>query len=100
MLLLTELVTNAVRHSGAGDGAPIQLVIREHTESLHCEVTDPGDGFDRPDEVEPDHSQTGGLGLVLVDRLSREWGTRRTADGSQVWFVLAHDREEWRAQSA
>ena len=100
MLLITEVVTNAVRHSGAADGAPIQVDIREHNDSLRIEVVDPGSGFDRPDEVNPDHRTTGGLGLVLVDRLAREWGTRQTAAGSHVWFVLAHDRGEWRAQSA
>ncbi len=100
MLLLTELVTNAVRHSGAAEGAPIQVDIRERGESVRVEVVDPGAGFERPDEVVPDHETTGGLGLVLVDRLSREWGTRQTAAGSHVWFVLAHDRGEWRAQSA
>ena len=37
----------------------------------------------------PDLTKTGGLGLVLVDRLSRAWGTRRTGKGSLVWFELA-----------
>jgi hypothetical protein len=34
---------------------------------------------------------------VLVDRLSRSWGTRRTTRGWAVWFELGHDRDEWRA---
>jgi hypothetical protein len=59
-------------------------------------VTDPGNGFDRPDVLEPDHSRTGGLGLVLVDRLAQTWGTSRTESGSIVWFEVARDRREWR----
>ena len=100
MLLLSELVTNAVRHSGAGHGAPIHIEIREGDDSVHVVVTDAGDGFDRPDRLEPDLSRTGGLGLVLVDRLARAWGTRQTAEGSLVWFELAHDRDEWRQDAS
>jgi anti-sigma regulatory factor (Ser/Thr protein kinase) len=96
LLLLTEVVTNAVRHSGATQGDPIQIAMNENHDCVRVEVTDPGDGFQPPDRLVPDLSKTGGLGLVLVDRLSRAWGTRRTARGALVWFELAHDRDEWR----
>ena len=89
MLLLTELVTNAVLHSGARKGDAIQIDMRERRESVYVIVTDPGHGFERPRHLEPDHSSPGGLGLVLVDRLARAWGTRRTSSGSTVWFELA-----------
>jgi signal transduction histidine kinase len=89
LLLLTEVVTNAVRHSGAREGVPIDVHLHERTDSVRIEVTDPGAGFDRPDRVVPDLDTTGGLGLVLVDRMSRAWGTRRSAAGSHVWFELA-----------
>jgi anti-sigma regulatory factor (Ser/Thr protein kinase) len=96
LLLLTEIVTNAVRHSGAVKGDPIEIDMREQRDCVRVEVTDPGRGFERPDRLVPDLTRTGGLGLVLVDRLSRKWGTRRTKKGSLVWFELAHDRDEWR----
>jgi anti-sigma regulatory factor (Ser/Thr protein kinase) len=98
LLLLTEVVTNSVRHSGASDGDPIEIELRERADAVYVVVTDPGDGFARPRRLEPDHSTTGGLGLVLVDRLAREWGTERTKRGWAVWFELGHDREEWRAE--
>jgi anti-sigma regulatory factor (Ser/Thr protein kinase) len=100
LLLLSELVTNAVRHSGAAAGAAIQIELREKRDCVHVVVTDAGAGFERPRRLEPDLSRTGGLGLVLVDRLSRSWGTRRTAKGSVVWFNLAHDRQEWREDAS
>jgi anti-sigma regulatory factor (Ser/Thr protein kinase) len=100
LLLLTEVVTNSVRHSGAANGTAIQIEMREDDDSVHVSVTDVGDGFDRPRLLKPDLSRTGGLGLVLVDRLSRAWGTRRTATGSLVWFELAHDRDEWRLDAS
>jgi anti-sigma regulatory factor (Ser/Thr protein kinase) len=96
LLLLSEVVTNAVRHSGAIKGDPIRIAMSETRDCVRVEVTDPGDGFAKPARLAPDLSKTGGLGLVLVDRLSRAWGTRRTSKGSLVWFELAHDRTEWR----
>jgi anti-sigma regulatory factor (Ser/Thr protein kinase) len=98
LLLLTEVVTNAVRHSGAKDGDPIEVDVREGADGLRVVVTDPGIGFQRPASLVPDHSTPGGLGLILVDRLARSWGTHRTKEGWSVWFELAHDRNEWRAE--
>jgi len=89
LLLLTELVTNAVRHSGARHGDPIEIEMHEQPDCVRVEVTDPGAGFDPPHKPVPDFTRTGGLGLVLVDRLSRAWGTRQAAGGSTVWFELA-----------
>jgi anti-sigma regulatory factor (Ser/Thr protein kinase) len=100
LLLLSELVTNAVRHSGAAAGAAIEIDMRERRDSVEVVVTDAGEGFVRPQRLEPDLSRTGGLGLVLLDRLSRSWGTRRTAGGSAVWFELARDRTEWREDAS
>jgi anti-sigma regulatory factor (Ser/Thr protein kinase) len=94
LLLLTEVVTNAVRHSGAARGEPIQIALNESRDCVRVEVTDAGHGFERPRRLEPDLRKTGGLGLVLVDRLSRAWGTRKTSTGSLVWFELDHDRGE------
>jgi len=99
LLLLTEVVTNAVRHSGATKGDPIRVALSENRDCIRAEVTDPGTGFAKPERLVPDLTRTGGLGLVLVDRLSRAWGTRKTPRGWLVWFELAHDRNEWRGDA-
>lgn len=90
MLLLTEIVTNAVLHSGARAGQPIEIDLRERTGSVYVVVSDPGDGFERPRDLDPDLSTPGGLGLVLVDRLARAWGTNRVDGRSTVWFELSY----------
>jgi anti-sigma regulatory factor (Ser/Thr protein kinase) len=84
-LLVTEVVTNAVRH-GAGDSIRIQL---DSTASggLRCEVIDAGSGFVPPREPRPHDDRAGGWGLMLLDRLSDAWGVH--AGSTHVWFELA-----------
>jgi hypothetical protein len=55
---------------------------------LRVSVTDRGPGFDgqgREDGRPPD---SGGFGLLLVDRLARRWGIARTHEATTVWFEL------------
>jgi signal transduction histidine kinase len=83
-LLLSEVVTNAVRH---GEGATIRVRLDAGTTGrLRCEVTDDGHGF-VPTARDKPATDVGGWGLQLVENLSQRWGVR---DGSTlVWFELA-----------
>ena len=88
LLLLTELVTNAVRHGGAGDGLPVEVVVARLPGGVRVAVTDPGAGFEwrRPQTTRmPAES---GYGLQLVDRMARRWGIERGEDFTTVWFEL------------
>jgi anti-sigma regulatory factor (Ser/Thr protein kinase) len=85
LLVVTELVANAVRHSR--DGA-IGLEVELDDELARVEVTDPGDGFDPPEKPRSAYPERGGFGLVLVDRLARRWGVRRDRDSTVVWSEL------------
>ena len=88
-LLISELVTNSVRHSGAAAGE--QLTIRVGLAQAWCrvEVEDPGhDGViaARP----PDPVQGSGMGLNLVQMLSERWGLERAREGgTRVWAQLS-----------
>ena len=85
-LLVSELVTNSVRHSDGGSGGIVGLDVRVDPERLRVEVTDPGDGFEprpRSDSLDVE----GGWGLYLVDTLSTRWGVAR-AKGTNVWFEI------------
>jgi anti-sigma regulatory factor (Ser/Thr protein kinase) len=85
-LLVSEVVTNAVRHSGSPDGTLIDLEISAHGESVRVEVVDGGRGF-TPRARTAGQSRASGWGLHLVDRLAQRWGVERTPR-PRVWFEL------------
>ncbi|GAA4219538.1 hypothetical protein GCM10023075_03750 [Streptosporangium album] len=85
-LLVSELVTNALLH---GWGEPL-LTLSSQGDMLRCEVEDENPVLLRAEE-EPGNDE-GGRGLLLVDLLSRSWGTghtRRGRVGKVVWFELS-----------
>jgi LytS/YehU family sensor histidine kinase len=85
-LLVSELVTNSVRHGQPDRTKGIDLRVTSTHEHVHVEVIDHGVGFEPPrPAVEPGSSATGGWGLFLTDRLAFDWGVE--SDGSTcVWF--------------
>jgi anti-sigma regulatory factor (Ser/Thr protein kinase) len=88
LLLVSELVTNSVQHSGVPEGEDI--VVRLHLWRGVCrlEVEDPGcEGMIAP---QPAELRTGsGMGLNLVAALSERWGVVRSAEGpTRVWAQL------------
>jgi len=85
-LLVSELVTNSVRHAGLGSGDQIRLEIVMGADALRVEVLDPGSGF-VPREPSPDMERGGGWGLYLVEELADRWGVE-TQVGTRVWFEL------------
>ncbi|MBU7599199.1 serine/threonine-protein phosphatase [Streptomyces sp. P38-E01] len=80
-LLVSELVTNALRH---GSGTIRLRLLLDHT--LVCEVWDTGQV--QPRRRRAMDTDEGGRGLQLVELLSQRWGSRRTPDGKAVWFEL------------
>ncbi|MFF1319963.1 ATP-binding SpoIIE family protein phosphatase [Streptomyces chartreusis] len=85
-LMVSELVTNAVRHS---HGRPVELrLVRGDT--LLCEVDD--DDHDLPTLLSAGPLDDAGRGLRVVSMLAREWGTSRTSGGKTVWFELTLPR--------
>lgn len=85
-LLLSEIVTNAVRHAGSPRGAKIGLAVSVAHDVVRAEVTDRGGGFDpRPRDLP--RTDAGGWGLHLVDRLATRWGVDR-GEPARVWFEI------------
>jgi anti-sigma regulatory factor (Ser/Thr protein kinase) len=82
-LLVSELVTNAVRHA---EGAAVRLIVSMTAGVLRVEVHDPGRGFDvKPPPDDP--FRASGWGLVLVAQLSDRWGVD-VAPRTRVWFEM------------
>ena len=87
MLLTSELVTNAVRHSG-----PPRRVVLSCPDPSHVrvEVTDSGKG--RPVLSSFGPTRESGRGLSLVEHLADSWGHEATTEGKRIWFVLPRPR--------
>jgi len=85
-LLVTELVSNSVRHGCSDRSNEIDLVVRASPHKLRVVVEDSGVGFAASDRPSRGAGESG-WGLHLVERLSRRWGVER--DGTtRVWFEL------------
>jgi len=84
-LVVSELVTNAIRH-GAG---PITLSLSGAADGIRVGVDDRGSG--RPTPRVASVRAPGGRGLRLVDRLSSDWGvdSHSEGEGKTVWAVVA-----------
>jgi anti-sigma regulatory factor (Ser/Thr protein kinase) len=85
-LLVTELVTNGVRHGS--ERGPVTVSVVAGDEKVRVEVSDCGRGFSPPAAPMPRDDGSGGWGLQLVDRVATTWGVE-VDDKTRVWLELA-----------
>jgi anti-sigma regulatory factor (Ser/Thr protein kinase) len=91
-LLVSELVTNALRHADLGDDDKIVLAMDVRDDAVRVEVRDSGKGFEPPGELTGDPERIEGWGLYLVSTLADRWGVE--GDGAtRVWFELDRSPE-------
>ena len=90
-LIVTELVTNGVRHGG-GD---IAVHAALNADSLFVDVVDQGPGFE-PGAGEPGFDAVGGWGLSLVAAEASRWGL--TKPPTRVWFEIERSAAPIRSQ--
>ena len=83
-LLVSELVTNAVRHGASDPHESILLHARRTDGAIRVEVCDEGHGWDSEPE-QGDLLEPGGHGLLLVETLAERWGTNAGSPNC-VWF--------------
>lgn len=83
LLLLSEVVANAVRHGSPPITAEVECI---EAAELQIRVTD-GNPYP-PQPRTADLLDGGGRGLHLVDMLSLDWGVDPTTNGKVVWFRL------------
>jgi anti-sigma regulatory factor (Ser/Thr protein kinase)/PAS domain-containing protein len=85
-LIVSELVTNAIRYAGGPIG--LRLV---KDRRLVCEVSDPSQA--QPHLRRARMSDEGGRGLFLIAQIADRWGSRYTADGKTIWTEQAYPAE-------
>jgi anti-sigma regulatory factor (Ser/Thr protein kinase) len=97
-LLVSELVTNSVKHAQVSEDDSIMLEVRMVDDVVRVEVRDHGPGFEPPAVSPPDDADAG-WGLFLVQQLADEWGVERSRQA--VWFQIdCSQRGEGAAQTA
>jgi anti-sigma regulatory factor (Ser/Thr protein kinase) len=91
-LLVSELVTNSVRHAQVSAGEPLRLSASLREATLRLELWDNGTGGAVIRRIPERRVQaTGGYGLSLVEELSNHWGVERDPEGTTVWLELLGD---------
>jgi anti-sigma regulatory factor (Ser/Thr protein kinase) len=84
MLVLSELVSNAVKHAAPLPNGDIRVRWEVLDEVLHIEITDGGAGT-RPHASVAALSSLGGRGLDIVRTVSTQWGVTEGEDSVTVW---------------
>lgn len=88
MLVASELVSNAVLHSGCASGDMIEVRVERIAEHLLISVRDPGFSRNSTQVSLTNERPFGGLGLRVIEQIARRWGTERD-HGYRVWAELA-----------
>ena len=89
-LLVSEVVTNAIRHAGMAEDERIVLAARMTDDWARIEVRDGGPGFD------PDiRHGANGYGLRMLDMIASRWGVDRSGAGTRVWFEVDRRRRRF-----
>ncbi len=83
VLLVSELVGNAVQHAGAH---AFSLRFRRRRGWARVEVHDPSRAL--PCLLPPDHRALTGRGLIVVNHLAGRWGVDLKPNGKSTWFEL------------
>lgn len=81
VLVVSELVTNSVRHAASDQS--IEMTVEVSHARIRLEVSDRGSGFVPVDSMRGD-----GLGLIIVDRIAASWGVI-TNGSCTVWVEIA-----------
>ncbi|MDA0637299.1 ATP-binding protein [Nonomuraea sp. MCN248] len=89
VLAVSELVTNAFRHSDARPYDFIGLTVTEAKGLIYVEVRDPGSAFSGP-YIRQESEAEDGRGLLIVREISQDWGSREHGRGlgRTVWCAI------------
>ena len=94
MMVASELVNNAVVHSGGMPHDHLEVRASRHAGRLMISVRDPGLSGSRAGPRPPTDLQMGGWGLRLVEALCHRWGEER-GEGYHVWAEINVPMNDW-----
>jgi anti-sigma regulatory factor (Ser/Thr protein kinase) len=86
-LVVSELVTNSIRHAGLAAGDPIELQLTSENGQVWVAVRDGGPGFD-PQMARNGNGNGSGFGLAIVAAMADEWGVELGPAGCTVWCAV------------
>src|SRR3954451_4981714 len=86
-LLVSEVVTNSLRHGELSDDDSVLVRIYVAADSVRLEIVNRGTAGAVTARTPDRQSRAGGFGLELLDRLTASWGVRRNSD-TNVWFEM------------
>ena len=86
-LLVSEVVTNSLRHGALSEGDTVLVRVYVAADSVRLEIVNPGTAGAVTTRQPNQQPRGGGFGLDLVDRLTASWGVRRNG-GTNVWFEM------------
>jgi anti-sigma regulatory factor (Ser/Thr protein kinase) len=87
-LVATEAVTNAMRHGSGGGRRPISVTCVWRQDGLTIEVGDRGRFQRREAALEANSEATGGRGLGLIERLSRQFELETSDTGTKLRMLV------------
>jgi len=87
MLVASELVTNALRHSMCAEQDHLVVTVDEEADHVRICVRDPGTSGGTA-RIIAENDRFGGLGLRVVEQLATHWGSNHGPDGYEVWAQL------------
>jgi anti-sigma regulatory factor (Ser/Thr protein kinase) len=93
MLVISELVSNAVKHASPLPGDKVAVACAINEDCLHIEITD-GGSLTRPSPEVATIFALGGRGLDIVRMISREWGVSQDGDSVTVWADVPRVRKQ------
>jgi anti-sigma regulatory factor (Ser/Thr protein kinase) len=86
-LIVSELVTNSIRHAGLRPSDPIDLAVSVTDSTIRLELRDRGRGFAPPPSPESPFQESG-WGLFLVSQLTDRWGVSTEGGLTTVWIEI------------
>jgi serine/threonine-protein kinase RsbW len=90
LLMVSEIASNAVRHTASGDGSWFDLTVSASGYATRVEIADRGSSSEPriPGQSGESGVPTGGRGLRIVGALADRWGSRGDELGRVVWFEV------------